>query len=474
MGESGGYSARCRWLLELNREAAAVAMAAYRAEQRDREGRREADRDRHSGGRDRLARMIAPSGGGPTVAVSHRERQRGAPPSTPPPSARELQERESRRLAFLRQGVATGGSVLKAPRPSTHRNTETATESDREREGGTELGAVWRRLSEARVQRETEGDRGRQREDGDSSSPAASPRVKPLLTTADGREVYIDVGEPMELPSSSEDSQADGSSELSSPGMFGEGERALYSLYMDSISAADTFLPSSGDDSGDDSGEDRGAVWTERETGRETERQARGAGLPWSEQVPVKSSVESLWRSLNRPPTKPLEFSRRHLSIQQGHGGDDGPGRSSKGRGGASAGSSTIVLQSDGSFSQHIQVSSPGWSQIKRGRFVVTERDRDTRTERDRHTEAEAPGCALELEFHASGVQTQRESDDRQGDRETERSSLSPPGSPNTKLEASAGQLNQRWVARLEAVEDGSASHGWYLDCEGREYELLL
>ena len=164
MGESGGYSARCRWLLELNREAAALAMAAYRAEQRDREGCREADRDRHSGGRDRLARMIAPSGGGATIAVSHRERQRGAPPSTPPPSARELQERESRRFAFLRQGVATGGSVLKAPRPSTHRNTETATESDGERgeeQSWALVGAGSRRRGYRERQRETGGDRER-------------------------------------------------------------------------------------------------------------------------------------------------------------------------------------------------------------------------------------------------------------------------------------------------------------------------
>jgi hypothetical protein len=83
-----------------------------------------------------------------------------------------------------------------------------------------------------------------------------------------------------------------------------------------------------------------------------------------------------------------------------------------------------------------VDVSSATWSQIKRGRFVAVPRDTET--------------DALELEFYASGVEM-RGSRRGHGD-------PSPPGSPNTKLEATSGQLNQRWVARLEGASLSSAS----------------
>ncbi len=392
------YSARCARLLDLNRRAAKAAMDEFRSEQYQRRTQRqtlergllmeglEAGRAAvHRGAptaseppvRDRLARMIAPVGGGATIGVSSPSPQVGRGylqvPATPPPSAREVQERESRRHAFLRQGVATGGSVLKAPRPATLGRRSAAYASPT---SGLpvepDMVAVRRRLSPI------SGD-----DAADSSSPSispsgsvsSSPRVKPMLTNADGRQVYIDVAEPMELPSSSDedenedmsqdnqtngmeaeaarglvleqpwevleevDGDRSGSSDISSPGMFGEGERALYSLYMDSISGTDTFIP------GSDEGEDQygDLDWLqgqlnelcESEPAQEEEvaaalasvdaldlrhrgQKAKDGGLPWSvepgsgcaqdetgaTQVDHKSSVESVWRSIGRPKTR--------------------------------------------------------------------------------------------------------------------------------------------------------------------------
>ena len=58
-----------------------------------------------------------------------------------------------------------------------------------------------------------------------------------MLTTSTGELVYSD--EPLERVSSSDDAddfEEEPHSSESSPAMFGEGERALYSLYMDAIS----------------------------------------------------------------------------------------------------------------------------------------------------------------------------------------------------------------------------------------------
>lgn len=91
-----------------------------------------------------------------------------------------------------------------------------------------------------------------------------------------------------------------------------------------------------------------------------------------------------------------------------------------------------MVLYADGSFSQLIQVyatgasldsSSPVWSQIKRGHFVIAEYETETT-------------AVLKLKFQASGVQTHE-------------SSSPPPGSSKAEGQASSEQLNQRWVAWL-------------------------
>ena len=291
-----GLTPRAAAILDANIEAAAAAMASYQL-QRYARAQREADtrarraalrggaaaQHRPASGeqaRDRLARMIAPGGGSVTIGVGSPAAQATAcdlpstPPATPPPSAREVQERESRRHAFLRQGVATGGSVLKAARPATLGRAAAYAEPDQ--------GNVRRRLSPI-----SGGDSALS---SPSGSPVGSPRVKPMLTTADGRQVYIDADEPMEVPSSSEDGEdgserqegdqsqnasavdaeaarglvleepwevlgdtegvgaGSSSSEMSSPGMFGEGERALYSLYMDAISRTDTIELVDGDE----------------------------------------------------------------------------------------------------------------------------------------------------------------------------------------------------------------------------------
>lgn len=321
---------------------------------------------------DRLARMIAPTGGGATIAVTSPQGRKlqasGAPPTaTPSPSAREIQERESRRHAFLRQGVATGGSVLKAPRSSNLGGAAYASSTC-----GPDLAAVRRRLSP--ISGDDSADSS-----SPSGSPSGSPRVKPMLTAADGRQVYIDVADPMELPSSSDEDEgddmsdqdswtnsvdaeaarglvldkpwevlevdADGSSsdDISSPGMFGEGERALYSLYMDSISGTDIFIPSS--DEGEEASPGQ-LDWLEgqldelRESGQKQQEEVAAAlasvhaldsrepgrriadGLPWSVvepgcaqdeasaiQVDHKSGAESVWRSLGRPPTQQVRAS---------------------------------------------------------------------------------------------------------------------------------------------------------------------
>lgn len=133
-----------------------------------------------------------------------------------------------------------------------------------------------------------------------------------------------------------------------------------------------------------------------------------------------------------------LEFSRHLSSVHLGGGDGSGSpqGRSAHGSGGIS----TIVLQADGSFSQRIQVGatesavgspSAAWSQTKRGRFVAVPDNTET--------------GVLSLQFYASGVETRG----RPGHGD---SLLSPPGSPNTQVEATSGQLNQRWAARLEGA----------------------
>lgn len=105
-----------------------------------------------------------------------------------------------------------------------------------------------------------------------------------------------------------------------------------------------------------------------------------------------------------------------------------------------SGGISTIVLKADGSFSQLIQVhstdstpdsASPVWSQIKRGRFVAAQREIET-------------GDVLELEFHASGVETHGAGDYHGG------SLASSSGLSLVKDDATSEVLNQRWNARLE------------------------
>lgn len=285
-----GLSARAAAILDANIEAAAAAMAKVQVERYARAQRQQARADDHCGGqrasaRDRLARMIAPGGGGVTVRLSSSEQgvcARGStPPATPPPSAREIQERESRRHAFLHKGVATGGSILKAARrPATLGRAATYAQLT----GGAEeleFNALRRRL--------IGGDGSAS--SSPSSSPASSPRVKPMLTTADGRQVYI-AAEPLEVPSSSDEGDdgttrglvldepwevldedgdgaaaGSGSSEMSSPGMFGEGERALYSLYMEAISHTDTS--GTGSNTGEEE-QEQGVERSQEQTGQES------------------------------------------------------------------------------------------------------------------------------------------------------------------------------------------------------------
>lgn len=211
-----------------------------------------------------------------------------------------------------------------------------------------------------------------------------------------------------------------------------------------------------------------------------------------------------------------------------------------------SGGSSTIVLHADGSFSQHTTITTTpaataaaagaaaatpttaasrpavGWSQIKRGRFVARHVNANVAAEATAFSSGgggssnsanSGGGDAdlLELEFHASGVETR--------------------GSPAPNAEATQ-QLSQRWTARLEGaltryvvlaspafichiglvpalpislargalgapcprsygslrapgpvaqcsppgsgagVDAGGGARAWALDCEGREYEL--
>ena len=190
-----GLSERTAAILDANIEAAASAMARWQvAKYANMSAAAEPERQ----GRDRLARMIAP---GATGAASH-----------PGPTRRELAEREARRRTFLHtasqtldRAERTAGTAQSDDPAGLPRQASTAAAA---RAAGM---AEWGTL--------------------------ASPRVPRMLTTSTGELVYSD--EPLERVSSSDDAddfEEEMHSSESSPAMFGEGERALYSLYMDAIS----------------------------------------------------------------------------------------------------------------------------------------------------------------------------------------------------------------------------------------------
>ena len=192
--ETTGLSERAAAILDAHIEAAAAAMARFQIERYSRQ-RAQPHHGHGSGGgseqaRDRLARMIAPGGSHveyspprPAAAVGQ-SAAREPPPSTPPPTAREVRARESRRQAFLSQGVATGGSVLKAPRPAGLGRAASYLMSPVDEGGGDETQA---QLLEQQEELEMSGVRrrlapnssggatGGSSDDGYGSSPVGSP-----------------------------------------------------------------------------------------------------------------------------------------------------------------------------------------------------------------------------------------------------------------------------------------------------------
>ena len=228
-----GLSERAAAILDVNIEAAASALARIHIARYDAQrARAEQARQAAAAGcggatvrreqtQDRLSRMIAPGGSSLMNPAVGNVSAAAAVPMTPPPTAGEVKARESRRSAFLDEGEATGGSVLKAARPTDRRRAAAAafarSSSAEDHEppftadwamelqhrhfnlklpspagsptAATASAATWTRSSSPRSSSSA------------SVSPAGSPRVQPMLTTIGGKMVYI-AAEPMDLPSS--------------------------------------------------------------------------------------------------------------------------------------------------------------------------------------------------------------------------------------------------------------------------------